>query len=179
MIDSTGPDGSLGPLDPTTRVLEFESLGTKVRNTKRFYVVNPTNVPYEFVWASETELQGGAEVLGHRPFRCNTRKGMVLPGRKFEMVFDFTPESTHLEESFWRFRIPSLQIDVPFLLVGAIVEPNVKLDRTRHSFGPKLLGQKARAGPAPSPSPRTLPARYEGRTRQFTVEHKLIITSVA
>eukprot|EP00966_Prymnesium_polylepis_P164582 3805029-Prymnesium_polylepis.1 len=41
--DMPGPDGSLGPLDPSTKVIEFESLGTKVRNTRRFMVVNPTN----------------------------------------------------------------------------------------------------------------------------------------
>jgi len=139
-----GPDGSLSPLDPATKVIEFESLGTKVRNTKRFYVVNPTNVPYEFVWDSEQELRAGREALGSRPFRCHSRKGMVLPGRKFEMVFDFTPDSVNLQESFWRFRIPSLRIDVPFLLVGATVEPNVSIDRTRHNFGPLLIGQKAR-----------------------------------
>jgi P pilus assembly chaperone PapD len=139
-----GPDGSLSPLDASTRVIEFESLGTKVRKSERFFVVNPTNVPYEFLWESEQELRGGADVLGHKLFQCSTRKGMVLPGRKFEMVFDFTPQTTQLYESFWRFRIPSLQIDVPFLLVGAITEPNIKLDRTRHSFGPILLGQKAR-----------------------------------
>ena len=50
-----GPDGSLGPLDPATKVIEFESLGTKVRNTRRFFVVNPTSVPYDFVWESEGE----------------------------------------------------------------------------------------------------------------------------
>ena len=139
-----GPDGSLAPLDPSTRTIEFESLGTRVRNTRRFFIVNPTNVPYEFLWESEQELRGGADVLGHRPFRCNTRKGMVQPGRKYEMVFEFTPESAETAESFWRFRIPSLKIEVPFLLAGSIAEPNVTLDRTRHNFGPRLLGQTAR-----------------------------------
>ena len=68
----------------------------------------------------------------------------MLAGRKFEMIFEFTPDEVSLQESFWRFRIPSLQIDVPFLLVGAIKEPEVELDRTRHNFGPLLLGQRAR-----------------------------------
>ena len=30
-------------LDAKYNVIEFESLGTKVKNTKRFYVVNPTS----------------------------------------------------------------------------------------------------------------------------------------
>ena len=33
---------------------------------------------------------------------------------------------------------------MPFLLVGSIKEPEVELDRTRHNFGPLLLGQRAR-----------------------------------
>ena len=139
-----GPDGSLGPLDPATKVIEFESLGTKVRNTRRFFVVNPTSVPYDFVWESEAERNASTETLVSRTFRCSTRKGTVLAGRKFEMIFEFTPDEVALQESFWRFRIPSLQIDVPFLLVGSIKEPDVELDRTRHNFGPLLLGQRAR-----------------------------------
>jgi hydrocephalus-inducing protein len=37
-------------LDPSFNVIEFESLGTKVKNTKRFYVVNPTSQGYEYEW---------------------------------------------------------------------------------------------------------------------------------
>ena len=58
-----GPDGSLGPLDPATKVIEFESLGTKVRNTRRFFVVNPTSVPYDFLWESEAERNASTETL--------------------------------------------------------------------------------------------------------------------
>lgn len=29
-------------------IVEFESLGTKVKNTKRFYVINPTSLAYDF-----------------------------------------------------------------------------------------------------------------------------------
>ena len=60
------------------------------------------------------------------------------------MVFEFVPETTALQESFWRFRIPALKIDQPFLLVGTILEPDVSLTRSRHNFGPMLLGQRAR-----------------------------------
>ena len=31
-------------------IIEFSSLGTKVKNSKRFYVVNPTSLGYEYVW---------------------------------------------------------------------------------------------------------------------------------
>lgn len=29
-------------------IIEFQSLGTKVKNTKRFYVINPTSLAYDF-----------------------------------------------------------------------------------------------------------------------------------
>jgi hypothetical protein len=45
-----GPSGSIEPLDLATRVLEVESLGVRVRNTKRFFVLNPTAIAYEFAW---------------------------------------------------------------------------------------------------------------------------------
>ena len=38
------------PIDAKLLIIEFESLGTKVKNTKRFYVVNPTAQGYEFEW---------------------------------------------------------------------------------------------------------------------------------
>ena len=40
----------VGPLDSSLRVLEFQSLGIRVKNTARFAVVNPTNASYEFAW---------------------------------------------------------------------------------------------------------------------------------
>lgn len=112
-----------------------------MRNTRRFYVINPTSRTYEFTWEPEGDL---SEVLSSQPFRCQTRRGVVLGGRKFEMIFHFTPEEVTLHESFWRFRIPELAIEVPFLLVGIIKEPGVALDRMRHNFGPLQIGQTAR-----------------------------------
>jgi len=142
--DMPGPDGSLGPLDPATKVIEFNSLGTRVRNTKRFYVINPTNKTYEFLWkTADDDMLNASDSMGAQPFRCQTRKGQVLAGRKFEMVFHFTPEAVDIAESHWRFQVAELGIDVPFLLVGTIQEPGVSLDMTRHDFGPLLIGQKA------------------------------------
>jgi hydrocephalus-inducing protein len=98
------PSGLPGPggkssLDPSTRVVEFESLGTKVRNTKRFFVTNPTNQSYEYTWECE-DGTGAAALLQQRTFRCAQRKGTVLAGKKAEMVFEYTPEEDMLLESF-------------------------------------------------------------------------------
>ena len=54
----SGSGGRVGPLDAATRTLEFESLGTKVRNTRRFLVLNPTSIAYEYSW-EPAEVAGG------------------------------------------------------------------------------------------------------------------------
>jgi len=38
------------PVDAKFKIIEFESLGTMIRNTKRFMAVNPTATGYEFEW---------------------------------------------------------------------------------------------------------------------------------
>ena len=48
--DLPGPSGNLGMLDPSIKVMFFESLGTSIKNTQRFKVINPTNMAYEFQW---------------------------------------------------------------------------------------------------------------------------------
>merc|ERR1719265_2674761 len=93
------------PLDPKYQIVEFESLGTKVKNTKRFYVLNPTAEEYEFQWLRE----GGHEVEDQDPFRCLSKHGKILPGKKFEMIFEYVPLSVPpppkhpSHESYWTF----------------------------------------------------------------------------
>ena len=38
------------PIDAKYKIIEFDSLGTNIRNTKRFMAVNPTSSGYEFEW---------------------------------------------------------------------------------------------------------------------------------
>ena len=56
-------------VDPASRVVEFESLGTGVRNTKRFFVMNPTNASYKFRWECE---DGTGAAVAHlaQAFKC-------------------------------------------------------------------------------------------------------------
>lgn len=130
-----GPNGELGPLDPSVKVIEMESLGVRVRNTKRFYVVNPTNVSYEFTWSPEAEI--------NPCFRCATPKGLMLAGKRCEMIFEFTPQQLELQEMFWRFQIPHFQVNQLFLFVGTTTEPRVILDRGSVNFNTLLIGTKA------------------------------------
>ncbi|EFJ42226.1 hypothetical protein VOLCADRAFT_67248 [Volvox carteri f. nagariensis] len=138
--DMPGPSGSIEPLDPATRVVEVESLGVRVRNTKRFFVLNPTGIAYEFFW--DICGGGGGGTSSSSPFTCLTRRGVIGGGRRFEMVFEYTPTHDAVVESFWRFRIPEQGIEVPFLLVGLVSEPRVVLDRPSINFGQILMGCK-------------------------------------
>ena len=134
-----GPLGSLGSLDPSTRVIEFESLGTKVRNVKRFFVLNPTNTTYEFTWEP---VDASKEISG--PFKCVNRGGVIAGGKKIEMIFEYTPDQNGLEDSHWKFNIPAQSISVPFLLVGDVIEPRVSLEMASINFGKVLTGASAK-----------------------------------
>lgn len=135
-VDLPMPSGAFGAFDPATRVLEFKSLGTRVRNTRRFFVVNPTNVAYSFAW----EVVGGASSPA---FRCASPRGMVLAGKRFEMVFEYTPSEVKTTELLYRFMVPEHNIDQLFLVVGSVVEPRVFMDRNHVNFRELLIGGSA------------------------------------
>jgi hydrocephalus-inducing protein len=141
--DMRNPDGTIGALDPAAyRVVEFNSLGTRVRNTKRFFVLNPTNMSYSFEFLCQDPLTSSASAS---PFKCLTTKGVVLAGKRAEMIFEYMPEDVGLAESFWRFSIPEHpDISVSFLLVGTVAEPEVYLERTHVNFNALLVGSHAR-----------------------------------
>lgn len=106
---------------------------------------------YEFVWENVDgnlgEIGGSSSTLVSSyscPFSCKTLMGSIHSGKKFEVLFDFTPSSLDLVESFWRFSIPSLKISQLFLLVGRALEPSLSIDRTFVNFHHILLGARAR-----------------------------------
>ena len=135
----TTPGGK--PVDPTSRCIEFESLGTQVRNTRRFFVMNPTNISYKYRWECE-DGTGAAVAHLSAAFKCIHKEGFVLSGMKSEMVFEYVPDSDQLLESFWRFVIPEHDISVPFILVGHVKEPRVFFDKTFCNFNSLLLDHK-------------------------------------
>lgn len=131
-------------LDQKFSIIEFESLGTKIKNVKRFYVVNPTNQGYEFEWKriEEDKLPTGANPSYSGFFKSVISKGVILSGKKFEMIFEYSPETTGMHESYWTFEIPSEKIIHYFLVVGVVKEANVFIDVGKVNFGPLLLGGK-------------------------------------
>ncbi|KAJ3022533.1 hypothetical protein HKX48_005950 [Thoreauomyces humboldtii] len=123
-------------LDSATRVIELQSCGIKIRNTKRFYLMNPTGINYSFEWIHECG--------DDRVFKCLTPRGFVMSEKKYEMVFDFTPETVDVKESLWRFRVVGHPVSIPFLLVGQATEPNVYMDRPSLNFKSVLVGRQVK-----------------------------------
>ena len=128
----------MAQVDSKYRIIEFESLGTSIKNTNRFMAVNPTNQGYEFEWEEVIDESNKSKPL----FKCVTQRGLILSGKKSEMCFEYTPDTVGEHESRWVFRIPSENITAHFLIVGRVNEPNVLLESSRVKFGPLLLQGK-------------------------------------
>ncbi|XP_072135349.1 hydrocephalus-inducing protein homolog isoform X2 [Mobula birostris] len=127
------------PLDPNTRVIEFQAVGLNTVNQRSFYIMNPTSIDYSFQWIYEN-----VPIVQVEPsFSCLTETGFISAGRKMEVTFKFVPQQLGVTESFWSFRIPQLNISVPFLLCGIASEPAVSFDRSHINYKFVLLGQKA------------------------------------
>ncbi len=92
-------------IDEKVKIIEFESLGTNIRNTNRFMAVNPTSQGYEFEWEELVD-----ETNKKSLFKCATPKGLILSGKKTEMVFEYVPGAVGEHESRWVFKIPSEKI---------------------------------------------------------------------
>jgi len=126
--------GVVGPIEASTtvRCAELESRGTRVRNTKRFCVHNPTAQAYEFTWEAVGEPDPS--------WKCATPKGTIGAGRKGEMIFEYTPDTTGVAEAFFKLKIPSHGLEELFLFAGCVVEPQVFFDKTRVDFNALMVG---------------------------------------
>lgn len=125
-----------------TRVIELYSCGIKVKNTKRFYILNPTDVDFKYSWQKiQTETNDNNN--GDNSFSCLTRTGIINSGKKSEIIFEYIPYSLETKESLWMFSIPSRKLNIPFLVVGHAKEPEVFLDSARVNFQTVLVGAKS------------------------------------
>uniref|UniRef100_F6WJJ0 HYDIN axonemal central pair apparatus protein n=1 Tax=Monodelphis domestica TaxID=13616 RepID=F6WJJ0_MONDO len=136
--DLSGPRG--GPLDPSTRVIEFDAMGVGAKNIQTFTITNPTSDTYSYRWTSED-----IESLQNPPtFTCLTQGGTIHPEKKAEISFLFIPHTLDIIESFWTFSIPEHNISVPFLLVGKAIDPLLSLTPSYLTFSSILIGHEAR-----------------------------------
>ena len=58
-----------------------------------------------------------------------------------QVGFEFHSSQLDIVESFWRFTIPSQDINLPFLLVGNTKEPDICMDRSHLNFKALLVGK--------------------------------------
>jgi hydrocephalus-inducing protein len=103
-------------------------------------MMNPTNGSYAFQWTIEEKNQDID--TGASFFKCITQKGVILSGKKFEIIFEYTPEISGIHEAYYCFEIPEKEIKEYFFLVGEVNDPNVFIDVGKVNFGPLLLKGK-------------------------------------
>jgi hydrocephalus-inducing protein len=140
-----GEGSSLPEVSSATKVVQFASLGLGARVARRFEVLNPTSEAYEFFWEKTSNGSFGVESeRDHSPFRCLTPRGVVAPGKRYEMAFEYAPAEGDAHERAFTFRAPSVGVSVPFLLAGAVTEPRVTLDTACVNFGKCLVGATRR-----------------------------------
>lgn len=128
--------GSGAALDGSTLVVEMESLGIRVKNSRRFYVRNPMSVSFNF------KLEPFGEVNGR--FNCLSKEGVIPAGKKYEVVLTFVPDDVQVQESLWQFSIPDHHINQKLLLVGRVIEPRVSLERRHINYHTVLVGGRHR-----------------------------------
>ena len=118
-------------------ILQFESIGMMIKNTVRFFALNPTNQGYNFEWEQPDE-----DLIPNinKVFKCLTPKGVIYSGKKYEMVFTYTPNSLGKHEAFFNFKIPSENQIHKFALHGITREPMILFNVGKVTFDPLLLG---------------------------------------
>lgn len=114
------------------KIVEVESVGLKTRNTFRFYVTNTTNESYEFLWGPLGEASAF--------WRCVQGAGMMFPGKRIEMLFEYLPEDIHVAEAFFQFSLPKVGLSQVFLFTGKVAEPKVSFSAAKLDFHAVMLG---------------------------------------
>ena len=126
------------------RVLEFECLGINSSCVRKFYLINPTSLGYQYIWKPLlTETNENSEKC---QFKCLKLRSWVLPGKKSEIAFEFKPKlkKERKIDEYWRFEIPSQNIQEVFHFVGTVLEPKIFFNNARVNFGSLLLEGKGK-----------------------------------
>ena len=58
-----------------------------------------------------------------------------------QVSFEYSASQLDIVESFWRFHVPEQNINIPFLMVGQALEPDVVMDRSHMNFKALLIGR--------------------------------------
>ena len=116
------------------RIVEVECVGHATSALRKFYVLNPTALSYDFYWETDNNTL----------VRCLTPKGTILSGKKFEMQFEFVPNSSCSDtvERRFTFKLNAHSITQNFLIRGTVVQPKVFFSVAKIDFGPLLVDTK-------------------------------------
>lgn len=84
--------------------MEIKSIGYSNSNVKKFYILNPTSLGYDFNWTFDHSMNSY--------IKCLTPKGTIFPGKKFELIFEFNPTKNCPDkvEKIFAFNIPQHNI---------------------------------------------------------------------
>ncbi|XP_067007991.2 hydrocephalus-inducing protein [Anabrus simplex] len=124
-------------LDPNMKVLEFKVLGIGETHTKEFFMINPTQSNYSFIWKNID----GIKTKPVSPFQCITPEGRVESGKQTTIQFSFMAEDIGTFESFWNFCIPKHNIEVPFMVIATVTEPAVMFVGAHIDLNPTIQGR--------------------------------------
>lgn len=81
----------------------------QVHNVKRFWVLNPTSMAYSFAWEA---LEMASPSSPPSPFQCSTMTGVLAPGKRYEMVFQYTPNEDKLQVCISMSHLPQANMQV-------------------------------------------------------------------
>lgn len=112
----------------------------------------------------------------HAVFACNTKNGVISSGRRYEMVFDFTPAKDEAYRASWEFKIPEHKVSASFLLLGQVTEPRVAFDLPSINFGKVLLGARSKAI-VKLMNQEHLPFRFAFNKATYGASDEMLLTS--
>ena len=120
------------------KVIEMQSLGYNNSNIKKFYILNPTALSYDFCWEFNHTTNSY--------LKCLTPKGTILSGKKFETRFEFLPNKNcpDMYKKNFTFLIPSHKIRHNFLFKAKVLQPKIFFSKAKIDFGPLLLKAKGK-----------------------------------
>ena len=120
------------------KVIEMQSLGYNNINIKKFYILNPTALSYDFCWDFNHTTNSY--------IKCLTPKGTILSGKKFEAKFEFLPNKNcpDIYKKNFTFLIPGHKIKHNFLFKAKVLQPKIFFSKAKLDFGPLLLKAKGK-----------------------------------
>jgi len=105
-------------LPDDVKVIEIFSNSIKLPSTLRFEIINTTSEAFDVFWK---QVSGPVGVI-----ECQTPIALLSSGKRYPIVFTYTPTSIKTIETLWEFTIPEHSITIVILIVGRITPVSEK-----------------------------------------------------